>query len=573
VRQFENAARWAVGDERWPVLIEWEEALAVLGLRSEQHRILDELAQVAVGPEKRAELARRRSRLFSEEGNHREAVDLANQALLEGEMGLQPPTKARLLQNLGLVLARSGRAQEALPHLEKAVEVLDDEVASKAAALCELGNVLGEVQEYQRASLALTEAKRLYETIGDLRGTAEANSQLATVSMELGDGQTAIGLYTAALEISRDIDYRRGQAVNLANLANALYTQGEVGPALGHYHEAATIFTEIGNRLGAALVSTNAASVKYLVLGDDSVEADIRRSLAYFEQEDHRWGQAFCQEHLAAISQGNGDLDAARDGINRGLALLEESGHRWVEVHLRRLGVEIELEADQLDQAALQVEIASRLCDELGFTDVAPTIDSLDALVKLRCGEVDGALSSARRATSRLQRGTELPHLVWFRRHLVAKAAGADAEAVDSLARAVGLLTRILDSFGPDDRHLALTRAHHVRSIVTARDRTFPQTQEMPLPLAGIPLGRSLKEADWTKVRWTVTDPSDFDSADPVARRRLRMHRFLTEAHLQGADPRIEDVATALEVSVATVRRDVAELRRTGSGLTTRGSR
>jgi DeoR/GlpR family transcriptional regulator of sugar metabolism len=51
------------------------------------------------------------------------------------------------------------------------------------------------------------------------------------------------------------------------------------------------------------------------------------------------------------------------------------------------------------------------------------------------------------------------------------------------------------------------------------------------------------------------------------------MHRFLTEAHLQGADPRIEDVATALEVSVATVRRDVAELRRTGSGLTTRGSR
>ena len=573
VRQFENAARWAVGDERYPVLIEWEEALAVLGLRSEQHRILDELAQVAVGPEKRAELARRRSRLFSEEGNHREAVDLANQALLEGEMGLQPPTKARLLQNLGLVLARSGRAQEALPHLEKAVEVLDDEVASKAAALCELGNVLGEVQEYQRASLALTEAKRLYETIGDLRGTAEANSQLATVSMELGDGQTAIGLYTAALEISRDIDYRRGQAVNLANLANALYTQGEVGPALGHYHEAATIFTEIGNRLGAALVSTNAASVKYLVLGDDSVEADIRRSLAYFEQEDHRWGQAFCQEHLAAISQGNGDLDAARDGINRGLALLEESGHRWVEVHLRRLGVEIELEADQLDQAALQVEIASRLCDELGFTDVAPTIDSLDALVKLRCGEVDGALSSARRATSRLQRGTELPHLVWFRRHLVAKAAGADAEAVDSLARAVGLLTRILDSFGPDDRHLALTRAHHVRSIVTARDRTFPQTQEMPLPLAGIPLGRSLKEADWTKVRWTVTDPSDFDSADPVARRRLRMHRFLTEAHLQGADPRIEDVATALEVSVATVRRDVAELRRTGSGLTTRGSR
>lgn len=573
VQQFENAARWVEGDDEYPVLTEWEEALEVLGLRSEQHRILDELAEVAVGPEKRAELARRRSRLVSEEGNHRQAVELAHQALLESEAGVEPPMKARLLQNLGLVLARSGRAQEAVPHLEAAVEVLGDEVASQAAALCELGNVLCEVQAYQRASVALAEAKRLYETIGDLRGTVEANSQLAIVSMELGDGDTAIRLYTDALQISREIDYRRGQAVNLANLANVLYTQGEVGPALGHYQEAATIFSEIGNRLGAALVSTNAASVRYLVLGDDSVEADIRRSLAYFEHEDHRWGQAFCQEHLAAISQGNGDLETARDRINQGLALLEGSGHRWVEVHLRRLGVEIELEADQPDQAALQVEIAGRLCHELGLADVAPTIESLDALVKLSCGQIDQALSCARRATTLLQRGTELPHLVWFRRYLVAKAAGADAEAIDCLARAVELVTRVLDSFGPDDRRLAMTRVPHVRSIIAARDRTFVQTDEIRLPLAGIPLGRSLKGEDWIQVRWTVTDPIDFDIADPVGRRRLRMHRFLDEARQQGADPRIEDVAMALGVSVATVRRDVAELRRTGSGMSTRGSR
>jgi DNA-binding SARP family transcriptional activator/tetratricopeptide (TPR) repeat protein len=573
VRQFENAARWAVRDNRYALLTEWEEALAVLGRRSEQHRLLDELAEVAVGPEKRAEVARRRSRLFAEEGNHRQAVELAHEALAESDAGMPPPAKAKLLQNLGSVLARSGRAQDALPHLEAAVEILGSDVASKAAALCELGNVLCEVQEYQRASVALSEAKLLYEDTGDLRGTAEANSQLAIVAMELGDGDTAISLYTAALQISRELDYRRGQAVNLANLANVLYTQGTVGPALGHYEEAASIFSEIGNRLGAALVSTNAASVRYLLLGDASVEADIKRSLAYLEHEDHRWGQAFCHEHLASISQGKGDLQSARDLINRGLALLEEGGHRWVEVHLRRLGVEVELEANQPDQAALQAGIASRICEELGLADVAPTIDSLDALVKLSQGLTEEALRAARRATNTLQRGTELPHLVWFRRYLVEMSAGEDAEAIDSLARAVALLTRILDSFGAEDRRLAMTRSHHVRAIVEARDRRFPQSQEMRLPLAGIPLGRSLRGTDWIQVRWTVSDPSDFDTTDPVGRRRLRIQRFLDEARQQGADPRIEDVATALGVSVATVRRDVAELRRTGSELNTRGSR
>ena len=245
-----------------------------------------------------------------------------------------------------------------------------------------------------------------------------------------------------------------------------------------------------------------------------------------------------------------------------------------MEVHLRRLGAEIELEADQPDQAALQIEIAHRICDELGLADVAPTIESLDALVKLSYGQVEEALASARRATSLLQRGTELPHLVWFRRHLVAKAAGEEADAVDSLARAV-------DAPDPCSRLVWIRRSPpghdpgHTTSGRSSRPGigAFPRSRKCAYRWQGSRSGD--RSRGRTGPRFAGPCPIRPTSTSPIRSGAggSECMRFLDEAHQQGADPRIEDVAIALGVSVATVRRDVAELRRTVSGLNTRGSR
>ena len=497
---------------------------------------------------------------------------MALQAVELAETTGTPGSNGKMLQNLGLVLARAGHADDAIPHLEAAVEAFAGEITPKAQALCDLGNVLCETQSYKAAEEALVEALAHYRTIDDLRGIAETSGQLAIVSMELGDGATAVELYEAALEISRDIDYRRGVAVNLANLASAFNSQANVGAALSHYGEAAMVFAEIGDRLGAALLKANIASVRYPVLGDESVEADVEASLKFLESEDHAWGQAFCHEQLATIHKGRGDLAIARNLVNRGLNLLEEGGHRWVEVHLRRLAAEIELDEERPIQAGEHVEFAARLCKELGLAAIVPTVESVASAVALKRGDAKEALRRARRATELLRTGTELPQLVWFRHYLAAKADGEDTEAEEALAYSCDLLDRILDSLEQDDRKLA-TQAPQAKEIIGARDRTFPQSQLTNLPKAGVPVGRPLTKGDWVEVGWTVSDPSDFEKKDLVDRRHRRLRRLLNEASKQGADPRVQDLATALDVSVSTVRRDLAGFRRSGDKVATRGSR
>ncbi len=69
----------------------------------------------------------------------------------------------------------------------------------------------------------------------------------------------------------------------------------------------------------------------------------------------------------------------------------------------------------------------------------------------------------------------------------------------------------------------------------------------------------------------TIAEPADAELSGPE-QRRARLRRVMSEAAAQGALARVEDLAAALDVSVATIRRDLAILRRSGQHLPTRGS-
>jgi biotin operon repressor len=119
----------------------------------------------------------------------------------------------------------------------------------------------------------------------------------------------------------------------------------------------------------------------------------------------------------------------------------------------------------------------------------------------------------------------------------------------------------------------ARTRVPDHRAIVAATEHTFATERTVTLPRIDVPLGRPVRDDEWIDVRWTVTDPSDSSIRNRGERRRRRLVRLAEQAEQQGGAPRVEDLAEALGASAATMRRDLASLRRSGIDITTRGSR
>ena len=571
-RHFANAAAWDLPDGRYELLSDWEDTLDLLGRRSEQHVVLDEMDQLADSPLTHAETTRRRSRLLDLEGNHREAVALAEQAVAE-VADCDEHDMGRSLQTLGLVLSHSGAPLDAVPHLEAAVATYKGYPAEEASALCDLGNALCDAQQYDRAAEMLTRAMETYEELDDPYGIAETSGQLAIVHMERGDHEMAVPLYERALALARDLGYRRGEAINLANLGSSRYFQGSIADALELYDQAAVVFAAIGDRRGAAIIRVNTASVRFAILGDDTGEPVIRDALEFFSDEGHDTGAAFCHEHLAAIAHRSGRLGEARGHVETGLGLVSEGGHRWVQVHLRRLGARVELDAGSLSTARSHIDEAQVICAELDLNDVAPSVESLAALIALESDEPELALDLARDATAMLEKGADEAHIVWYRRYLAERTAGTEDEANDALNHASRMLHALTDALPPEIRESARTRVPDHRAIVAAAERTFSTERTVTLPRVEVPLGRPVHDDEWIEVVWTITDPSDASISNRGERRRMRLQRLAEQAERQGGAPRVEDLAETLGVSEATVRRDLAALRKAGIDVSTRGSR
>ena len=578
-RQHLQAARVAAAEAMWSnedryeILSNLEAVLSVLGSRRDQHEVIESMSDLAGSSlEMRGDLERRRAWLLAHQGDFVGAEEAARHSVSVERRRRDRLGLAASLVALGTCLRWSGRALEAVPELEAAMAAATDDPRHLAAALTELGSTLVEVQKADEAIPHLDVAFGIFHQLDDLRGKAEVAGIQARALRQQGDQDQAIAHYELAIELSQRVGYRHGEGVNLVNMSALHHLVGRVVDALSGYDRAAAVFADLGNRRGEAMVMANAASARHTLLGDDDrALADAEQAKIVFAEIGDRGREAQCLETMAGVAARRGHHDQARRMLEESLQALAGTGYLFLEgQHLRSLAL-LQTHQGEYQSALATVDRALRLCVEASLEDLGAEMESIRGVILINISRVDEAYKATKDAVRRLRPGVERPYLVHYRHAVVAETAGNPAEAAAAVMEAHRLLQATLEGLSNVDRDRALKRVLEHREIVSARNRLCPQTIQVLLPEAGAPSGRRLGDDEFRPVVWTLNHPEDDRIDNQIERRRRRLLRLLTEADSAGAVPSIELLADALEVSAATVRRDLTALRQEGQPFFTRG--
>ncbi|NUT52810.1 MAG: tetratricopeptide repeat protein, partial [Saccharothrix sp.] len=234
-------------------------AEAVAWLEAEHRNLAAVLRQAAVrGPHPVAwHLADVMRSVFLHRGLRAEWLDVAF-PVLEAARGV-PRVEAMLRQGIGAACVRLGRREEAVRHLEAALEAHRDAAwpEGEAATANSLGIALLALGRFTEASDLFTRSVEA----GTPTDRMMALNNLGFVERQSGCLDRASAHLERALAISVADGSRWGEAVARVNLGHVLRARGDLAGARDHLVAACALHRELGNRYGEASALTGLSLV------------------------------------------------------------------------------------------------------------------------------------------------------------------------------------------------------------------------------------------------------------------------------------------------------------------------
>jgi DNA-binding SARP family transcriptional activator len=555
--------------DRARLMLALELVLEVLGEVDERTRLLEDLTNEAVADRQiTAESMRRRALLLGTTDDIANAERLAHRALeIDRTIGSKANEADDLLV-LGKLAMWASNHPLAVERLGRALDMSAPESLGEAHVRHALSDALAEMSRLDEARDQLTAAEEIFARHDDRRGRAGVLGSLGVILGALGDEAQAEMTLTKAAELSEHIGYRYGSGINNLNLGIAYVVAGRVALAMAPAERSRAIFQSMGDHRGRALAEANLANL-HMHLGDETSAARRAVSaLRTFGALGHGPPSATCHGTLAELARRRGDATGALTHVERGLLEAAGASGTAARLQLQRTRAHIHLDTGELTEG---LQVATAIRDEAVAAGQHWLLRDL-AVPLARAHVLLGDGPSALAATADTDHCVQEADLLYWRMRafeLVADPASAFA----ALQAAHAALLRKLEGLGPDEAARSLDQVPLHRELGDAWRSMQPRTMPVRLAMAAAPTGRPLREHEIIELQWTPEHPLYAAIENGPPRRRHRLARLAAEAADAGAAPTIPDLAAALGVSDATVRRDLAALRATGRVVRTRGRR
>ena len=511
----------------------------------------------------RGRICQETGRFDQAEADFRTACDLAERV---GKAG-----QARALNHLSYLQLQRGDFSDAAAIAQQALDLATAaELPSEiAAGLFNKANAIRNLGHYRQAIGLYEQAADIFEGLDDQIRLADCLNRMGAASYHMGDYVRARSLIERSLTIRRRLDDRIGISYSLINLAALCYYQGQFVHVEKAAQEALELASAIGDPYGedAALHDLGLAALE---------QGAPTQAISFFQRTLRIAGEigdrALELETLAELGRAYhhlGDLDKARETLEQALGMMSISVERRqapvIHAYLAHLFLAADRDEEALAHARTGLQAAQELEEPWSL-----------GLAHRAMGQVAAQLGS--------EEGAGEPGLYFEEGIRILRELGAEAELARSLA-AYGFYLRRSADAGKAQRGAALVDKAGVlfqqsgmagdlaRLEAEAATYLLPGQMRVRLPRAEAPTGRPLRDDEYVEVAWTVAAPEDEAITGKVARRQRQLSRLLAQAADQGAAPTVDDLATALGVSRATLKRDLAALRRAGHEVKTRGRR
>jgi len=201
-------------------------------------------------------------------------------------------------------------------------------IETKAEALFAKGVADYALSKWKSSEEALTEAKRLYEQIGQRDMVAKLLNTLAVLYMVQGNYAKVIEYFQQSLAIWVETNNMEGIAVVSNNLGNVFYCLADYAQALEHYHKAFKIRESIGKHIENRNTLNN-LGVVYMAMRDyENAVKMFEKCLKLKSVSEDLENESMAMLNLAEALRNLGKMKESETAFERARLLYERLGQK-----------------------------------------------------------------------------------------------------------------------------------------------------------------------------------------------------------------------------------------------------